>query len=414
MFFPCAFYLSLIGFVDIAGVIPCFLAVLFYFRGSKSNPLNYFVTGTLLALAVLLRRWYVFFALSFVIISIVDSIAFTRSAKSTLATLLPFGFILLFFFQKFVSYRLLADYGSMYAAYQLGLKSDCMIFFRYFGVIPVMCLLGFAVYQITKKENRRQSILMLIQPIICFSLFVSIQTHGQQHLLLYLPALYCLASSAFGIALSLEKKLLVTAGAAVPLVLSAYCLLPTKQPSSIQEIENPAIIANFSFKPAVRDDIDDLLEITKYTDSLVVGTDKQMAVLASSLKINREILTNLELSLSLKNSDEIDRSYMLSLPSVDSRDSLPLNIEAWDYVLVASPVQTHLGEENQNVVTIPAYSFLSGSNIAAAYKQLPEHFILSGTNIEVFIFEKLRDATEDEYNEYISHLREALPDKFEN
>lgn len=411
LFVPAPIYLSLIGFVDIAGTIPCFLAIIFYFAGKKKDPGCYIVAGCLLALAILLRRWYIFFALSFALCIVIDTLIYRRSPLPVFATLCPMLFILLFFFQKFVSYRLLADYGSMYAAYQLGLRTDFMLLFRYFGILPIAAILAFAIYDITQSESRRQSLFMLIQPIICFVLFISIQTHGQQHLLLYLPAFYFFIACAFGKLLSTGRKYIFTT--VVPLFLTAYCLLPRVKPASILDIKSPALIADFSFVPDVRPDIDDLLELAAYMDSLVGGKDKNMAVLSSSLVLNRSVLTNLEISLSIKGGDDIDRSYLLDLPAVDSRDSLPLDILSWDYVLVASPVQVHLDEENQRVVTVPAESFLKGIDISAAYKKLPKEFILTDSSIEIYIYEKTRDVTEGEYREYSDRLRDALPGKFE-
>lgn len=409
---PAVIYLSLIGFVDIAGIIPCFLAVLFYFRGKKDQPGSYIIAGCLLAIAVLLRRWYLFFALSFIICVVLDALFYNRSPMPALATLFPTGFILLFFFQKFVSYRLLADYGSMYAGYQMGLKSNFLLLFRYFGLIPIVLILAFAVYQCIRRDSRRQSLFMLIQPVICFVLFVSIQTHGQQHLFLYLPAFYWFGAQAFRVLFSSERKYIFLVSTAVPLFLTLYCLVPRIKPASVAEIESPALIADFSFKPEVRSEIDELLELTAYMDSLVEGTDKNMAILSSSITLNISVLTNVEISLSLEGCDDIDRSYILNLPAVDSRDGLPLDIWAWDYVLVASPVQTHLGEDKQRVVTVPAESFINGTDISAAYNRLPVMFTLTEYDVDIYIYEKSRDVTDEEYQIYLDRLAEALPEKF--
>lgn len=411
---PSIVYLSLVGFVDVAGIIPCFLAALFYLRGKRGQPGDYIIAGCLLALAVLLRRWYVFFALSLLICSLLDSIIYRRSPVPVLATVLSMAFILLFFFQKFVSLRLLADYRNMYSAYQMGLKTDFMIFFRYFGVIPTLGVIAFAIYRLAGKRQRRETLFMLLQPVVCFILFISIQTHGQQHLLLYAPAFLWFYTRIFAAFISREQKPgpVFATGAAVSILLTSYCIVPRPQPASIQEIISPALIPNFTFKPATRPDIDDLLHLTEYMDSLVAGTEKHMAVLSSSLTLNRSVLTNVEISLSLEGCDDIDRSYLLDLPSVDSRDGLPLGVEEWDYVLVASPLQTHLGEENQRVVTTPAESFLNATDIALAYEKLPEQFTLSGSDIKIHIFERKRDITEDEYDSYVEKLRELLPEKF--
>lgn len=56
---------------------------------------------------------------------------------------------------------------------------------------------------------------------------------------------------------------------------------------------------------------------------------------------------------------------------------------------------THLGEENQAVVVLPAKELLSGEGIGKAFRRLDKSFSLDG-GVTVYIFEKMRDLTDDE------------------
>lgn len=414
LFFPSILYNALVGFIDVGGVIPCLLAMLFYFHGDRRRLADYIISGCFLALAVLLRRWYAFFALAFAIAAVVDAIMFKRSVKPLLGVLGTCGFLLLFFFQRFVSQRLLADYGAMYASYQFGLKTDFLLFFNYYGLIFTAALLLMDVYLIIRRDTRQQALFVLIQLVTCFFLFTRVQTHGQQHLYLYIPAFFWIAAQAFRTLICIEPKPgpIFSAGLALAILSTGYCMIPRTATSSIQELSSPALIPDFTFRPERRDDIDDLLALTEYLDDLVAETEKRMALLSSSFTFNYNTLTNLEISLNLKDADDVDRSYLLYLPAVDSRDSLPLYVEGWDYVVVADPVQIHLREENQQVVIVPAESFLNGTDIANAYTQLPETFTLGSSGIQIYVYEKTRQITAEEYDAYCNRLGEAMPEKY--
>lgn len=402
---PILIFLNLVGFIDVAGAPVCFLALVLYLRSRKndrSELWEYFLIGCLLALAILLRRWYAFFALSFVIAALVDGIIFKRSLYKFFAMLFPLAFILLFFFQTFVSLKLLDNYGQMYSAYQMGLSFDFALVRKNYGLLAPSVLIIFSFILMRKRQIRYIGCFIIIQLALCFIIFVSTQSHGQQHLLLYLPGFIYLASLLFSKIIGrFNKKIAVSAIClAASALFTINCLIRT-------DYQSKTLPPSLSLYPEVRQDIKNILEINSYLDQLVEGTDKQVGVLASSLTMNREILTNAEISISLSSSYDIDRSYLAHLPAVDSRDDLPYSVLYCDYILVCSPVQTHLGEQKQQVVVVPANSFLEGRDIAGAFT-LNKEFYISADNITVYIYEKVRDITAEEEAEFFARLEEAL------
>lgn len=103
-----------------------------------------------------------------------------------------FAFTLLFFFQRLVSTKLLADYSSLYVAYKIGLDKDILLLFRYFGIIPLILFSAAGICLLFSKSQRCDAAFLMIWSVLCFCLFVRVQTHGQQHLLMYAPAFMCM------------------------------------------------------------------------------------------------------------------------------------------------------------------------------------------------------------------------------
>lgn len=103
-----------------------------------------------------------------------------------------FAFTLLFFFQRLVSTKLLADYSSLYVAYKIGLYKDILLLFRYFGIIPLILFFAAGICLLFSKSQRCDAAFLMIWSVLCFCLFVRVQTHGQQHLLMYAPAFMCM------------------------------------------------------------------------------------------------------------------------------------------------------------------------------------------------------------------------------
>lgn len=99
---------------------------------------------------------------------------------------------LLFFFQRLVSTKLLADYSSLYVAYKIGLDKDILLLFRYFGIIPLILFFAAGICLLFSKGQRCDAAFLMIWSVLCFCLFVRVQTHGQQHLLMYAPAFMCM------------------------------------------------------------------------------------------------------------------------------------------------------------------------------------------------------------------------------
>ena len=264
-----------------------------------------------------------------------------------------FAFTLLFFFQRLVSTKLLADYSSLYVAYKIGLDKDILLLFRYFGIIPLILFFAAGICLLFSKSQRCDAAFLMIWSVLCFCLFVRVQTHGQQHLLMYAPAFMCMIILVSG---RLEANLhgskqytTALTAAGMSLIVSLSPFIPRIQPASLQELKKPTMLPSFSWSPPKRSDAMTVVGLLRYLDSLG-AKGLHVGLLASSFTLNQDMLLNSEASLSLPRVSDTPRSYLVYLPDVDQRDGWSDALFKCDILAVADPPQTHLGEENQAVM----------------------------------------------------------------
>ena len=407
---PSLFYTSVTGYVDIAGAAVLMAALLLHLKEpGRGRFSRYLLIGALAALAVVMRRWYAFGALAFLLALAVDAGVFRRSPAPVLGYLCGFGFPLLFCLQTFVSQRLLANYAQMYAAYDLGLGVDLRMLFRYYGVVFLLLVLALGLWLCRSRRDRPAAVFLLLEMAACFGVFVSIQSHGQQHLLLYAPALACLVT------LGLHR---LAYGGRLGALLAAVLVLPTCLSPALPRVQSGVIqdyplfipYPNFSYAPPRRADAAEIVDLVRRLDEFGAA-GKKVGVLSSSFTLNQSVLENAEDSLNLPRVSDVDReSYLVNLAAVDQRDGFWDSIYTCDILAVADPIQLHLGEENQQVVWAPAHSLLTGENIAGAYRRLEEPFRLESDGITVWFFEKVREPTHEEKEGLAALIHKTHPE----
>jgi hypothetical protein len=363
------------------------------------------LTGVLLVGSFLLRRYFFFLAASFGVAALVVKLLFDRRKWADFLAL--FGSCALcavYLTPNFLLEKVFGtDYGDLYAAYDLGLVSDGKLFCRYFGLVLLLFLLICSLIRAARGQARRETVFALVQLFVCFGAFVSVQSHGQQHLLLYLPGLaYLLSIHLFP--LPARRR---WCGFLAAAIVFGWCLVPKEQPASIDAIQSPDSLPSFVFYGPSRDDIDQLQALCDYVDGLSAQEQKSAVVLASSFTLNSETLSNLRPSLNLPQPQQ--QTTLRYQGSVDKRDPFNWNTLTADYLIIGDPVQTHLGEENQQVIALLAHDVLDGIGPGTAYQALSETFELDG-GVTVYIYERTRDLTAEEYRQISDRLTALYPD----
>lgn len=394
---PSLIFMTVIGFTDVGGMFPCMLCMYLYFVGDENEDgaWRFAAIGALLVFIILWRRWFAFFSVSFIAAAFADALIFRKKILPPLIMTATSGIILILFFRDFVFQKLLADYSALYSGYKFSLSVDLKLITRYFGVITLLAAgVGSILSGIYKKEKR--VVFLWTQAFVCFVMFTLTQTHGQQHLLLYIPSLIMIAVFLLE---NCDDKRIIAAVSALAVLNTANVFIPRAQPGSIREIKRYALIPDFSMLPVVKDGIDDIINL-KHTLDNFVEDGKSLGVLASSFKINDDILRNVEPSVGIKPERE---DYIASLPQVDSRDKDMSPLYNVDYILAALPPQTHLEPENQRVIVEAVASFADSSDFARAFEEIFEARA-NFQEIELRLYRRVREVSEIEKAEFEERL----------
>ena len=398
---PMAAYIGMVGFVDVAACAAGVWALVFYRRGERACASG-ILAGACLCLTFVLRRYFFFYACAFCAAAGLTWLIFQRRDWRRLLALA--GAVICFTLYaapNFIADKVIAaGFQDLYSAYALGLRYDLLLTCRYFGFAALLALLICAVLAAAKHRERRPDIVFgLALGAVCYGAFIMVQTHGQQHLLMYVPPLALLIAAAAG-----ELKRALPAAAAV---ITLWCFVPKQQPASIQEIPYPAPLPSFTFYGPKRSDIDQLIALGNYVHGLSADVPKTASVLSSSMVFNAETLSNLWVSLNVPAPAPATAFYYLG--TVDRVDAMNWDALTADYLIVADPVQTHLGEDNQRMISYPAHELLSGTGLGAYYRPLPESFELRD-GVTVRIFERTGEVPPEVLDVLSARLLEAYPD----
>jgi len=408
---PCFIRFGHIGFVDCGGVIPLILAVFLFITAIREDKTEYiFLGGVSLAFSMILRRWFAFSAVGVITALLICSIV-KKKPKYFILSVLSAGVPLVFFFQPFITNKLMQNYGEIYSAYKFDIKTDYFITVRYFGIAVLLLFIISSVILILRKRIG-EGVFLLTSPIVTFGLFVSVQTHGQQHLLLYVP--FILVSLMFlGDEISRHKKsaVLIPISLIISLTSFVWQFIPRRQPKSVSEISSHALFPDYSPYPERRNDTEELLRLCRYLDENIGEKGKTVGVLASSFVLNSDILMNTESSLNVRKLSDADRSrYIAYLPAVDKRDGFPVTILYCDYLIATDPSQIHLDGKDQICVSLPNEMMIRGECIASAFEPMEETFSLGEKGeVKVYVYKKVREITYEEIDAFCDAFAEYYP-----
>ena len=373
--------LGVLGFLDVGGIIFAFACIYLFLYGSDDG----FLSGLMLFATMIYRRWFLFFVMAFLLCALLYALPDRGTRKKLTLMLLGFGAPMLLLFQGYVSGVLLRDsYGDIYSAYSFAALNDVRFILRYFGLILIIGVFSYSIYSVLRKKEGFRGCFPICVCLLMFFLFVSIQSFGMQHLLLFAApvAVICVRAS--------RDRLLRAPAIAVAALCFAGVFVPREQPQALSEITNYALIPTFSVYSVIREDAEELASL----DRFVRGLDGSTAVLASSFTLNSDLLALVDSSFNpLKPLDA--NEAIIHTAQVDKRDGLPLGLELADHIVTAYPVQTHLDPGDQRSVSVPAEAILNDTPFSAAFEKTDVEFNLR-FGIKAYVFRRTRPNTEEE------------------
>jgi hypothetical protein len=379
------------------------------------------LAGAVLALLTLFRRWWGVWAVGFAGALVVDSLReflhmAKRDRRAALAKLagpailgVAAGLTLLMLAAPITVQRLRTDYADRFSAYAAtGLREHVAAVIGHWGLVGLAFVAGAAFIAWRSPATRRAAVFLCLQLVITYAVMTSIQSHTPQHWYLYYPQALILVgvavdrvvSSLGGRRRRLALGAIVGAGA---LLVAAVYLPPAAR---IADACGPLFPAD-RLRPQQRGDLPEVERLLSFLDRTVGQSPARIYVLASSETLSDQVLAFANVSLG---ADHPAPRSILSAAHVDRRDGFPRGLLEADVVLVGEPVQVHLRAEDQRVVTEPAESFLQGTDIAGAFRRLPEVFVLQG-GVRVYVFVRQRPNNLEEIEALSKSLRAVYPDR---
>jgi len=432
------------GYPDGGGLVFCFLVMALFVRWHQKqrSPIDDAVTW--LAIAILLvglvyfRRWYLYWILWFWIaagmLCLWDAFERWRSGSRWPAALRrtivlgvsAFVFATLMFVVSphFVRELLSYNFADRYAAFRES-KTLWQFLANTFsspGIVFLLLFLGGLAYGFWIPHLRKLVVFQAIQFVGAVAQFGHTQDFGPHHRYLLLALM--LPSATLFVAVGLQQFRWRLATCLIPVGVLATTLSFTSWSEAVPTALR-SLIGVVDGEPLTRSDLAEWLRLGKTMDTILLSHgDGRVYVLGASTTINSSALLSLDRSLNqhFMTPDFVDYSR-----EIDKRDGFPVGLLHARYVIVASPIQAGINPAEQQIVVAPEREFLDGTGIAGAFEKLPYEFKLDAgvtyeldggikvdkthNEVEVYIYQKMRNITKQEVEQLSNALREAHPNR---
>jgi hypothetical protein len=361
------------------------------------RPRTVLVVGALLAAAVLLRRHFLFAAPALLgtvgicgMIELLPRWREPRRAVVDLATTVgrvlltgAAGLAFAFAVGRPVMQRLFGlDFFELYSAYLNPPRDVASWFLQPYGWLFVLgAIAGFVLGgRSGVLEPRAARFLAVFGAASIVQWVLVVRQVGEQYTFHFTPPLV-LGLAGLGWHLGRRRALLAVPALvllAVNLFLGLGSPRLTRAPFPLRSL----FAANW--QPLVREDglgrmVEELRRIARPGDPIFVA--------ASSLTANPDLLTHAERALYGRSAAHLS---FPNVPAVDSRDQYPIEaLLRARYVVQVTPLQTHLGSDQQKVVGVVHDLFSEGDELAADFRELSRRFSLQGGATAV-LFERRR------------------------
>lgn len=411
LLFPAFWAPTIRGMPDIAGLVPLGLATILATRGDfLTRPLvrTAIHIGVLLWLAFLLRRWYAFATVGFVVTAVgfstLQILRAPRPWPALMAALRAYGamagiiaFLLLAFQSQLVLRILTTSYADEYAAYQRPLADQFFMLYERFG--NVFCLLALAGVVLALMRRNASVIFCALAAVLTFAIFSRTQAPGLHHTLPIFLWLFVAAIYPLGV---LFRRL--PAAARLPAALAAALWAGLSFGSVfVPEVRTATawaapVVPRLTIYPLKLGNLSEYRRLIAAIKALQPPT-AMVAAYGSGDSFSDALLSALDRSLEPR---------LSWIGHVDSRDRMRLGPLRAPYAVVADPVPRHLPTGTQEVVRVPAESILGGTDLGSGYEKIDGPFVLDETH-KAYIFHRKRDLSDEDISWLQAKLRQSYP-----
>ena len=424
---PMISYLNYMGFVDIGG-LSFIILLLILAKKDKTRIRNNILMGLLIISLYFFRRWYAYYAVSFlVILFIFDVYSVIKKQKSIKALLKKYITIVLtmiivvlitmalnvllfknddnfiFDWNNFYLYKLLfVDYSQLYSAYSGPLSNDIVALGTRFGYAILLLTLVSLIIAIKNKKNTKEVLFLLMQSLLCFILFKRTQSHDLHHFLLYTANIMAIISFIFANSKNKTFKAIV----ATLVVLNLFFSLPIcYNLGLVKSIKKVGIVNSLDLNIRVREDIDEIEIVNDRIKELSANGSRKIYFNASSDIINDSMICSYDKTYGR---DFTSKNYMLAVAHVDSRDGVPMSIRDADIVIVTKPDQLHMNPKNQKMVAFINSIFLEEEHKTKFSNKYEYLETMNIGDIQLFVYNRKDKVTEEDFADFVNKANKIL------
>jgi len=395
----------------IGGFFLVFASIYIFFKNTnlseKLNLKSAVQIGVCLSLLPILRRWYVYYSIAFLLtialdfgiqlIKLKSRKAFQNLAISYLAVLI--STILFFVLLSGDLYKRFAEigFGNLYSFYRYeNLSLSLKFIIETIGFFNLAFLLLFSITLLINIKFRRLALFLISVLIFSTVLFLRTQGFSTHHLYLIMPIVLLI----IGLGLVVWKVKYKNIFIIIFILINSFSFLYTTNLNRLPYWKNIKILSTVDLHPLERTDLIELKNIFEYLGD-TVKKGETLYVLNSP---NPE--TNPFFDGILKNycrDQNFDKSYIcnqvLSTHLIDLLDGFPYHFFKADYVLFADPV---FNRRNQQVIN-KFITFVQNSN---NYKLIKS---LQGKDINVNIYKRINIIPDNQINSLVNEFKILYP-----
>lgn len=404
------------GFPDIAGLIPVLLVILYVLKTDLTEKLSVksiLILGILLWLPFGLRRWYAFtivtlyLTLPFLNFSIFSLVQPKRFKKFILVALNFCGAgivsVLLVFFLQYDLMKIIlqTNYANLYAAYNEGILLSLETAVKHLGLY-LLPTFGVGLFWSFQKERciaKNFAVFCFVNLVICFFLFTKTQTPGIQHILPF--SLWVFFICVFGLRWIAEKlthvftwNVFLICCVVIALFINFVTFYKMKGGVVCHNVFFPA-----KHYPLQLENFDNYKKMAENVEAYATAGNN-VTIISAGKELNEDLVLTL--------TGERTKAHLAPQAQFDLIQGLVLERFQARYVIVGYPDSVKKAE-GRSVVTIPTQELLSGTGIGAAYKRLPDEYLLAN-NRKGIVFEKIRPFTQQELKDFVGQFVALYPE----
>ncbi len=414
--FPSLHESTILGRPDIIGLIFALSIILLTMEYNFDNKdiVRWIVIFIITCILIMIRRWYLYFVVSYYTCYVLVLFISTIMKKDKklfikrITNLMIFGFSSLFlivlFANQMIKNILSKNYSKIYSNWNRGgILYEPLNQLVIIGMLIMFLIVVGLIFSLYKKNNRKNSILLLCTYLLSMAMFTTVQTFEVHQSLILMPFyMFCLFNTAY-LALSKNKivnyvlRQLFIVFPLITLIL-AICI---KEKCNGTQITRPLelVYGNARLHPIRRNDLDKIGQIVDYlNDNLSKG--KTAIIYAAGSNYDSQYFINYP-KPNINNKKISSNSYLYS-------EGFPLATLNSEYYVILEPIQQWIDVERVKLLTNLIDIFYNNDYIFNKFELVKK--VDLENEVVAYIYKRIEPLDEKEIDIYMDLCNEQYSD----